>query len=48
MNPRIKAIALSAVFLGVGILITCFLPAQVLVVIAAVAIIVVGCYCLRC
>ncbi|HEX3025884.1 MAG TPA: hypothetical protein VHR42_01455 [Clostridia bacterium] len=47
MNP-LKCIALAAVFLGVGILITCFLPAQVLVVIAAAAIIIIGCYYLRC
>jgi hypothetical protein len=48
MNRRPKFLPLAAVFLGVGILITFFLPAQMLVVIVAVAIIAVGILCLQC
>jgi 4-hydroxybenzoate polyprenyltransferase len=48
MFPRIRSVALAAVCLGVGILMACFLPAQVLVVIAAAAIIIVGFLCMKC
>lgn len=48
MNRRPKFLPLAAVFLGVGILITCFLPAQLLVVVVALAIIAVGLICLQC
>jgi len=47
MNFRPRFLALAAIFLGIGILITCFLPAQLVVVIVAVAIIAVGVICLR-
>ncbi len=45
---RPKTAVLSAMFLGIGILIACFLPATAIVVIMSVAIIVVGFWCLKC
>jgi hypothetical protein len=48
MNWRPRVAALSAIFLGLGILIACFLPATAIVVIISIAIIAVGCWCLKC
>ena len=48
MNIHPKIAALSAIFFGIGILIACFLPASALVVIISIAIIAVGCWCMRC
>ena len=48
MNRHVHVIPLAAVCLGVGILITCFLPAQLLVVIVAFAIIAIGVLGLKC
>jgi hypothetical protein len=48
MNRQPKFMPLAAIFLGVGILITCFLPSQILVVIVALVIIAVGVLCLKC
>ncbi|HEX2938256.1 MAG TPA: hypothetical protein VHO66_04980 [Ruminiclostridium sp.] len=47
MNIRLGAVALSAIFLGIGILLACFLPAAALVIIVCIAIIAVGCCCLK-
>ena len=48
MNRHVHVVPLAAVCLGVGILITCFLPAQLLVVIVALAIIALGVLGLKC
>lgn len=48
MNLRPKIAALTAIFFGIGILLACFLPPAVLVVIVAIAIIAIGCCCLKC
>ena len=48
MVRRPGIIPFAAIFLGLGILLTCFLPSPVLVVLVAIAIIVVGFWCLKC
>lgn len=41
-------VPLAAIFLGVGILAACFFPAQWLVVLVALAIVVIGVLSLHC
>lgn len=48
MRNGFRVYALAAVFLGLGILLACFLPPQALVVIVAVTVVVVGFLCMRC
>ncbi|MFT8888533.1 MAG: hypothetical protein ABF449_09310 [Ethanoligenens sp.] len=40
--------ALAAVFLGVGVLMACTLPACLIIVLLAIALIVVGIFCSKC
>ena len=47
MNMRPRCAALAAVFLGIGILLACFLPATAIVVVISIVIIAVGCCCLK-
>ena len=48
MNFKTRVFALSAIFLGVGILMAVFLPSCVMVVVTALAIITLGILCLKC
>lgn len=47
MKMRPFAVAISAIFLGIGILLACFLPASVLVIVISLAIIIIGFCCLK-
>ncbi len=48
MRRGCRVVPLAAIFLGIGILATCFFPAQWLVVLIALAIVVIGVIGLRC
>jgi hypothetical protein len=48
MRSNIRFLPLAAVFLGFGILITCFMPPQALVVIVSLFVIAVGIAGLKC
>lgn len=42
-----NTLAIAIVFLGIGVLLACFLPEQFMAAIGAIAIVILGCICFK-